>query len=65
MDDLYSKIPKRKQNYCKYIERLERKIAKYEQVLARFGCYEDGHPLICLHCPYEEKECDCKFERLL
>lgn len=35
MDDVYSKIPNRKQNQCKYVEHLENKITKCEQVLAR------------------------------
>lgn len=71
MDDVYSKIPNRKQNQSKYIERIELKLRKCEQILAKFGCYEDGKPITCLHCPYapelelQGEECDCKFESLL
>lgn len=71
MNDVYSKIPDRKKNQSEHIEYLERKIRKYEQILARFGCYEDGHPITCLHCPYAIKdellgeESECRFTELL
>ena len=43
------------------------KMAKYETIIAKFGCYEDGHPITCLHCPHvlEGSKCECRYTELL
>lgn len=44
-----------------------KKMAKYETIIAKFGCYEDGHPITCLHCPHvlEGSKCECRYTELL
>lgn len=44
-----------------------KKMAKYETIIAKFGCYEGGHPITCLHCPHvlEGSKCECRYTELL
>ncbi|MCI5874207.1 MAG: hypothetical protein PUJ55_05980 [Clostridiales bacterium] len=43
------------------------KMAKHESIIAKFGCYEDCHPITCLHCPHvlEGSKCECRYTELL
>lgn len=47
MNDVYSKIPRKKG----YVAILEKRVKELETIVAKFGCYEDGKPITCLHCP--------------
>lgn len=63
MNDIYSKIP-RKTRKRGYIALLEKRIKELEIIAAKFGCYEDEKPIICLHCPYADG-CTEKYNEIL
>lgn len=60
MNDVYSKIPRKKG----YVGILEKRVKELETIVAKFGCYEDGKPITCLHCPDADR-CGERYSEVL
>lgn len=48
----------------RYIKYLEKRVKELETIVSKFGCYEDGMAIICMHCP-DADECTSKYTEML
>jgi len=48
----------------RYIKYLEHRVRELEPIVAKFGCYEDGMAIVCMHCP-DVNKCEYRYTEML